>query len=261
MADVERTHFSEEELVWFFYGEAENSAEIDLHLTLCRKCKADYEALKVTMGTIGSWTPADAEPDYGQQVWRELVRRDASIAARKPFAWWRYWLMPRRLAAAALAAGLVVFAFMAGRVSHQLEEPAKPAVAAVAGERILAAALTEHLEQSERTLIEITNSDGKSVDITNEQRRAEALLSGNRLYRQAAARQGHAALTGVLEDLERVLLDIAHAPSELPEAEITRLRQRVEDQQLLFRLRVLGLRLQELQEQPIRPQNERNQKG
>jgi hypothetical protein len=169
--------------------------------------------------------------------------------------------MQRRLAAAALAAGLVIIAFVAGRVSHQLEEPATPAVAAVARERILAAALTEHLEQSERTLIEITNSGGESVDIRNEQRRAETLLNGNRLYRQAAARQGHAALTGVLEDLERVLLDIAHAPAELPAAEITRLRERVEDQQLLFRLRVLGLRLQELQEQPIRPQNERNQKG
>ena len=259
MADVERTHFSEEELVWFFYGEAENSAEIDLHLTLCRKCRAEYEALKQSMGSIASWAPADAEPDYGQQVWRELVRRDASITKRKRFVW-RSWLMPRRLAAGALAVGLIVFAFMAGRVSHQLEQPAAPAVAAVARERILAAALTEHLEQSERTLIEITNSDG-AADISNEQRRAEALLSGNRLYRQAAARQGHAALTGVLEDLERVLLDIAHAPSELPESEITRLRERVEDQQLLFRLRVLGLRLQEMQDQPIRPQNERNQKG
>ena len=260
MADVERTHFSEEELVWFFYGEAENSAEIDLHLTLCRNCRANYEELKLAMGTIGSWAPAEPEPDYGQHVWRELVRRDASVASRKRFIW-RSWLMPRRLAAAALAAGLVVIAFMAGRVSHQLNEPAAPAVTAVARERILAAALTEHLEQSERTLIEITNSGGKSVDISNEQRRAESLLNGNRLYRQAAARQGHAALTGVLEDLERVLLDIAHAPSEMPAADVTRLRERVEDQQLLFRLRVLGLRLQELQEQPIRPQNERNQKG
>ena len=260
MADVERTHFSEEELVWFFYGEAENSAEIDLHLTLCRNCRANYEGLKLAMGTIGSWAPAEPEPDYGQHVWRELVRRDASVASRKRFIW-RSWLMPRRLAAAALAAGLVVIAFMAGRVSHQLNEPAAPAVTAVARERILAAALTEHLEQSERTLIEITNSGGKSVDISNEQRRAESLLNGNRLYRQAAARQGHAALTGVLEDLERVLLDIAHAPSEMPAADVTRLRERVEDQQLLFRLRVLGLRLQELQEQPIRPQNERNQKG
>ena len=61
MADVERTHFSEEELVWFFYGEAENAAEIDRHLTLCRKCRADYEALKQTMGDIASWAPAEAE--------------------------------------------------------------------------------------------------------------------------------------------------------------------------------------------------------
>jgi hypothetical protein len=260
MADLERTHFSEEELVWFFYGEAENSAEIDLHLTLCPKCRGEYEALKRTMVDVESWAPADPAPDYGQEVWRKLVRRDASVAKSRR-AGWRSWFGVRQVAAAALAAGLVVFAFMAGRVSHQLEEPASPSVAAVARERILAAALTDHLEQSERTLTEISNSTGKTVDISNEQRRAEGLLSGNRLYRQAAARQGHAALTGVLEDLERVLLDIAHGPAELPDSEIKRFRTRVEDQQLLFRLRVLGLRLQELQEQPIRPQNERNQKG
>jgi signal transduction histidine kinase len=260
MADVERTHFSEEELVWFFYGEAENSAEIDLHLTLCPQCRRDYEALKAEMATIGTWSPVEAEPDYGQQVWRELVRKDASIARGKRFVW-RAWLLPRRLAAAGAVAALLITAFLAGRVSHRLDEPVSPAVAAIARERILAAALTEHLEQSERTLIEITNSGGPEIDIRDEQRRAQSLLAGNRLYRQAAAREGHTALASVLEDLERVLLDIAHAPAEMPQEDVTRLRARVEDQQLLFRLRVLGLRLQELQDEPIRPQSQRNQKG
>ena len=133
MADLERTHFSEEELVWFFYGEADNSAEIDLHLTLCARCRSEYEALKRMMADVESWAPADPAPDYGQEVWRKLVRRDASVAKSRRFGW-RSWFRMRQLAAAALAAGLVLFAFIAGRVSHQLEEPASPAVAAVARE-------------------------------------------------------------------------------------------------------------------------------
>ena len=84
MAGIGRdsTHFTEEELVWFFYGEAENAAEIDLHLQLCRRCRAEFEALKTDMGTIASWTVPDRGPEYGQEVWRALVQKDASVASR-----------------------------------------------------------------------------------------------------------------------------------------------------------------------------------
>lgn len=253
MADLtDRTHVGEEELVWFFYGEAENSVEIDLHLSFCRECRGEYERLKLAMNAVNAWTVPERDAEYGQNVWRSLVRADASVASRRR-ARWKEWFEPRRLAAYALSAAVLITAFVAGRVTH-VDAPAPSAE--VVRERVLAAALTDHLEQSERTLIEITNHSGDSrADIRHEQERAEMLLRGNRLYRQAAASEGHAALAGLLEDLERVLLDVAHASSDLPAAEIERLRARVEEQQLLFRLRVLGLRLRELQEQPIRQQN------
>ena len=50
-------------------------------------------------------------------------------------------------------------------------------------------------------------------------------------------------------------------PDEAPESELERLRARVEDQELLFRLRVLGLRLRELRDQPIRSESENGLKG
>jgi hypothetical protein len=193
-------------------------------------------------------------------VWRALVRRDSSIASRKHFRW-SGWLMPRRLAAAAALAALVIIAFIAGRISGP-PDAAPVTTAAIARERLLAAALSEHLEQSERTLLEITNTNGRvAVDISAEQQRAESLLKGNRLYRQAAARQGHLALTDVLEDLERVLLDIAHSPNELSPTDAERLRARVEDQELLFRLRVLELRLRQVQEGPVQQLNQKDSKG
>jgi anti-sigma factor RsiW len=252
-------HFGEEELIWFFYGEAENAAEIDLHLKLCAKCRGEYESLKRDMGALATWTVPEKGVDYGEQVWRSLVRKDASIAAGKR-AWWRHWLMPRQLAAVGLSAALVVFAFVAGRVT---KEPDTTVVSvAVVRERVLAAALSEHIEQSERTLIELTNiSDNGAADISYEQQRAESLLKGNRLYRQAASSQGHTALANVLEDLERVLLDVAHSPGEITPAEVQRLRDRVEDQELLFRLRVLGLRLRELQDEPVRRADKKTSKG
>ena len=252
MADLghDTSHFSEEELIWFFYGEAGNSAEIDLHLTLCAACRTAFEALKADMGMIASWTVPDRGPEYGQEVWRELVRREARIGSRTRLGWPR-WLMPRQLAAMGAVAALIVIAFVAGRISRP-RDAGPPTSVSIARERLLATALSEHLEQSERTLLEITNinSDGP-VDITAEQQRAESLLKGNRLYRQAAARQGHLALTDVLEDLERVLLDVARSPGELSAGDADRLRARVEDQELLFRLRVLELRLRRVQDQPV----------
>lgn len=257
MANLE--HFGEEELVWFFYGEAENATEIDLHLALCTKCRSEYEALKTDLGALASWTVPDRGAGYGEQVWRSLVRKDAGIASRKRWRW-RRWLMPRQLAALGATAALLVFAFVAGRVS---KPDAAPTVsAAVVRERVLAAALSDHIEQSERTLIELTNvSDSKPVDISYEQQRAESLLKGNRLYRQAASQQGATALTSVLEDLERVLLDVARSSGEMTPAETQKLRARVEDQELLFRLRVLSLRLRELQDEPVRRLNDKRSKG
>jgi hypothetical protein len=261
MAELtDRSHVSPEELVWFFYGEAENAAEIDLHLSGCRKCNSDYEGLKASLTAVSAWSVPDRDAGYGQQVWREIVRRDASIAARGPRFRWRDWFEPRRIAAYALSAVLLVFAFLAGRMTERSETPAVSAAAV--RERLLAAALSDHLEESQRTLIEITNASNDSpLNIAAEQQRAESLLRGNRLYRQAAANEGHTALTTVLEDLERVLLEVAHAPGELSPDELNRIRTRVEDQELLFRLRVLGLRLRELRDQPVRSTDRRSLKG
>lgn len=252
-------HFSEEDLLWFFYGEAANAAEIDLHLTLCRECRAEFEHLKSSMAVLSTYTAPQRSVEYGQQVWRELVRRDASIASGRRRFRWRTWFERRRLAVYAASMVLLVAAFTVGRVTR----PADTApAAAVVRERLLAAALSDHLEQSERTLVEIANTtDSQDLNLNREQERAEVLLQGNRLYRQAAAAEGHTALASVLDDLERVLLEIAHVSEKATPAELEQLRSRVEDQQLLFRLRVISLRLRELENEPLRSPKKTSLKG
>jgi len=53
------------------------------------------------------------------------------------------------------------------------------------------------------------------VNIATEQRRAEDLLQENRLYRQTALQEGDTGLASVLDELERVLLDVAHSPEQV----------------------------------------------
>jgi hypothetical protein len=90
-------------------------------------------------------------------------------------------------------------------------------------------------------LIELANTNAKgTVDISAEQERAGDLVSETRLYRQTAARTGDTNIDNVLEELERVLVDITHEPSKISPQGLESLRQRLESQGILFKIRVLG---------------------
>ena len=110
---------------------------------------------------------------------------------------------------------------------------------------ILLVAVGDHLERSQMVLVELVNAKGNgSVDITNEQHRAEDLLDENRLYRQTAAGIGETGLASVLDDLERVLLEVAHSPSRLSSQELGEIRRRIESEGILFKIRVIGSKVQ-----------------
>ena len=63
-------------------------------------------------------------------------------------------------------------------------------------------------------LAELSNApDAKGkLDISDERQMAEELLDDNRLYRQTARTTGDTGVANVLDDLERVLIEIAHSP-------------------------------------------------
>ncbi|MGH9779080.1 MAG: hypothetical protein ACRD5I_11775, partial [Candidatus Acidiferrales bacterium] len=120
-------------------------------------------------------------------------------------------------------------------------------------ERILLVAVGDHLERSERILIEIVNAeDSSAADISSERAWAEELVAANRLYRQTAAREGEPGVASVLEDLERVLLEVANSSEELTPAERERLRKRIESGGILFRVRVLGTQVREREKETAR---------
>jgi hypothetical protein len=116
-------------------------------------------------------------------------------------------------------------------------------------------AVGEHLGRSEMVLVELANAEPldakqKQVNISAEQRRAEDLLEENRLYRQTALEQGDAGLANVLDELERVLLDVAHSPQSVTPAQLQTIRQRIETRGILFKVRVVGKELQQREESP-----------
>jgi site-specific DNA-cytosine methylase len=151
-------------------------------------------------------------------------------------------------------AALVMAAFVAGRWTKPKDSGAPAASVAQVRERVLVVAVGEHLGKSEMVLMELANATPpepgqKQINISAEQRRAEDLLDANRLYRETAQHDGDAALASVLDDLERVLLDVAHSPQELTPAKLESLQKRIEAHGILFKVRVVGKELQEKQKQ------------
>lgn len=237
------THPSEEDLILHYYGEGGDPGAISAHLATCESCREEHDALRRVLEAVGQAPVPERDPAYGAEVWARLRGRLPLQGAPKPAT---RFVFPRFVTVGAMAAALVV-AFLLGRhwPPPETKSAALP-IPAQARERIFLVALGDHLERSQMILVELQNATGDgSFDISAEQQRAEGLLDSNRLYRQTAVRVGDTGLANVLEELERALLEIAHSPSRVPGPEFEALRQRLEAQGILFKVRVIGAQVGE----------------
>jgi len=238
-------HPNEEQLVLYYYGE--ETAGVEDHLGECESCRGEYHALQRVLNSVDSLPVPERDGDYESQVWRAVagaLPRKRSFAAR--------WLSWKPLIAAAGVAALVIAAFLVGR-GFEKPKPGQAVADSQVRERILLVAVGDHLERSQTMLVELSNAGAPQsgeLDISYEQRAAEDLLESNRLYRQTAASAGDVATASLLEDLERVLLEVAHSPSAISEKQLQDLRKQIEDQGILFKVRVFGSQVEEREVEP-----------
>ena len=253
-------HPNEEELIAYNGGEVLRRDAIGDHLTDCPECRAELERIDAVLAALSTMPVPEPGDDYGQRVWRQIAPR----LPERPARWWSFaagsgfaagWLEPRRWAAVGAIAAVVIVAFLAGRVTKRVTPGPGVADAGQVRERVLIMAVGEHLGRSEMVLVDLGNAEPanakqKEVNISPERRRAEDLLEENRLYRQTALEQGDTGLVTVLDELERVLLDVAHSPREVTPAQLENIRQRIDSRGILFKVRVVGEELQQRAESP-----------
>ena len=242
-------HLKEEELIAYREGVAEQRAVILEHLAGCEECRGELERIEAVLAALDTLPVPDPGGDYGRRVWQQIAPR----LPEKPGRWWQAWMEPRRLSAAGVAVALTVAAFVVGRPPKRGNTSENIANQEQVRERVLVVVVGEHLGHSERMLVELSNAapnnpKQKEVNIAAEQRRAEDLLEENRMYRQTALREGDAGLASVLDELERVLLDVAHSPEEVTPAQLEAIQKKIEERGILFKVRVVNKELQQRQE-------------
>ena len=218
-------HLDEDELVLYHYGDGENAPAVEQHLATCAACWSELAELETILADVSALPVPHRGDEYGEEVW-------AAIAPK---------LSPRRHASRvfmlAVAALLLAGSFLVGRFSARWDAP--PPSAEIR-ERILLVALGEHLDRSQMLLLEVVNGP----ESTFEPDAARELLHESRLYRQSAYRIGDVATTEVLDQLERLLLDVAHGTTR---GDV--LTARIVEQDVFFKIRVLQTNVRRREEE------------
>ncbi len=241
------THLSDDDLVLHYYGEMERTEEgrAESHLEACPACRDNYTRLQRVMAFVESAPAIDAPEGFEQTAWARL---EPALPSRRR-GWLPLGLAPAHLALAASVLLLVGAAFTAGRLLPRTPDaaPASAQSGDKVRERILLVDLGEHLDRTQMMLVELVSADDDkgSVDISSERARAEQLVAANRLYRQTAVQTGDTSTASVLDELERVLVDVAASPSTVSQEELDSVRRRIASKELLFKVRVVSSQVRE----------------
>jgi anti-sigma factor RsiW len=247
------THPTEETLNDYLERELTPAEQVRVatHLESCPDCAlivAEFQQIIRDASALGPMDPPE-------RVWTKLAQSidDGrwTIADRR---WPRY-------AWALATAALVVMAFFTGRMAQQREQQIalQQEAGTTAGrasaddtavrERVLLIAVGDHLERSQMVLVELAHAETRGeLDISAERQLADDLVASNRLYRQTAQQMGQENVAGLLDELERVLVEVARGPSTVSMGQLADIQQRIEALGIVFKVKVVG---SDIRQQPV----------
>lgn len=278
-------HPSEQDLVLYAMGDADGMAETEAHLAGCADCRDELDAVRHLLAATEQLPVPEPDAGFEERIWRrqrrelrtaqerETLENAATVeisAVQRSIVRPPLWSMQRMVLVGSVAAMLVI-AFLVGLYSAPpgteiVPEPGPGAATASGGDagapapgrdRVLLIAVGDHLERARMVLVELVNAEtpngAGAVDLSTQQARAEQLLVDNRLYRQSASLQGQSDVADVLEEIERVLVEVARSPGQMESAEIEWLRERIQARDLLFKVSVIEGRTHRDDDSFLRP--------
>ncbi len=247
-------HLTEEDLIEHYYcedrhqyssGGARDAGDAARHIASCAECGAVYTALQADLSDLAGFDPPPRDAEYGQRVWASIARSLPERPDRRQL-WMRLDLW-RGLAYAAAAALLLAATFYAGRIWEHSRTPvptARAPASAPAPKQVVVVVMSDHLDRSERLLVELKHTDADDSDMLPPLRdEARNLLPANRVCQRKAEKSDDPELEKTLNALDRLLTELADQPAELDPSAVTRLQKEMNADRLLFEVRVLRSRI------------------
>jgi hypothetical protein len=236
------SHPTDDDLIFHFYGEhpPADRERIDAHLGACDDCRRTWEEIGRTLQIAAGAEVPEPAPGFERIMWARV--QAALPPPRSRFSWRAF--VPVASAAALVLALVAGVRFWSARVEPQNTAPAPETDLAEiqhTRERALFAALDGHFAQTEVFLTELMNTPVKAkAGFGDARSTAGDLVASGRLYRATAEQTGHRALAAMLQDLEPVLVEVARSPERVDAATVRSLRERIDDEGLLFKVRAVN---------------------
>jgi len=231
-------HLTQDELVLFYYREEAGASRERLRNTCSpvssaavssphlRKCWRPYPRCPFpsVVNPMGRGCGLASNPAWQKRKprrWRFSLPAKWAMAGGWPFCWWRR--------------------------SGQAESGSTPDSQrprdfppCTTGESI--GGVGDHLERAQMLLVEVMNQQVEGRWIFRRQAIGQDLVQSNGSIRQTAVRDGDPEVASVLDELERVLLQISHSPSQISPEDLASLQAQIAAQGILFKVRVLNCR-------------------
>ncbi len=237
-------HLSDDQLLLYHYHDGDDIEVAERHLTSCAECRSRLVDIEEVLKLVGAPSIPERGPDYGSEVWNRIRAELPELTPRE-----HWWLAIPHWTWAGAVAVLLVGVFLLGRYSSQKQSPINESTnagtttaspAQQVRERVLLLAVGDHLDRTQMLLIELSHaSEPGEIDISGQRQRAVELANANRLYRTTAQNVGDPSIVTLLDELERVLLQLGHQPSRLTARDLKRIQDSIQSQGILFKVRVV----------------------
>jgi hypothetical protein len=229
------------------------------HIAECARCREEHEALRAIVAGMEQDPLREAEPGVPLAFLVARVEREveqALVPRGRP----RWWLVAVPAAAAVVAVAVLVPAIVArlrpSPRAAQAEIPpaeASPLLTEDALARIERNLAREHaaryLNEAGEVLVAVaaTGVDcdraDERLDVGSAPERSRELLERRAIVVRGGG-EAVASARGVLDDVELALREVADLPSCVRRRDVERVRQEVEERQLLMRIRLMTRELE-----------------
>ena len=81
------THYTDEDLILYYYGEGARRADVEGHLDTCATCVAVYRSISDTLQLVPDTDIPERNELYALEVWQRIRSRLSEHHA----PWWHAW--------------------------------------------------------------------------------------------------------------------------------------------------------------------------